>query len=136
MPTVSTTYLGQLRTQATHNQSGTQILTDAPTDNMGKGEAFSPTDLTATSLGTCIITTMAIVAQRHDILLDGSTLEINKVMSVTAPRRIAKIEVTLQIKSNRPLTEDERTKLERTAHTCPVSLSLHPETEQVIVINW
>ena len=136
MPTVKSVYLGSLRTQATHIQSGTTILTDAPADNMGKGEAFSPTDLMATSLGTCIITTMGIVAQRDGIELDGSNIAITKVMSTAAPRRIAKIEVVIDIQTNRELSTDECKKLERSAHTCPVALSLHLEIEQVIAINW
>jgi uncharacterized OsmC-like protein len=136
MPTIKSTYLGQLRSQAIHLQSGTSILTDAPTDNMGKGEAFSPTDLTATSLGTCIITTMAIVAQRDGIDLEGSTMEITKVMSNSAPRRIAQIDVVIDLKTNRALSDEECKKLEKTAHVCPVSLSLHPDVKQVIQISW
>ncbi|MCY7349473.1 MAG: OsmC family protein [Cytophagaceae bacterium] len=136
MATVRTEYLGKLRTENTHLQSGTQMITDAPTDNQGRGEAFSPTDLTATSLGTCIITTMGIAAQREDIDLTGSELSVTKVMSTQAPRRIARIEVALRMRSTPELDEAQRKKYENIAHTCPVALSLHPDIEQVITFEW
>ncbi|MBC7892474.1 MAG: OsmC family protein [Sphingobacteriaceae bacterium] len=129
-------YEGNLRTQATHLQSGTTILTDAPTDNHGRGEAFSPTDLTATSLGTCIITTMGISGQREGLDFAGSSLSVTKVMSTTAPRRIARVEVEIQMKTNVELTDELRAKYESIAQTCPVALSLHPDVEQVIRIEW
>jgi putative redox protein len=116
MPTVKTSYLGDLRTTSIHLQSGNQLITDAPTDNMGKGEAFSPTDLLATATGTCMLTTMAIVAQRDEIELAGSEVEVTKIMSVLSAEQIKK--------------------LENTAHKCPVSLSLHPDVEQVVTIEW
>ena len=99
MPTVKTTYLGDLRTNSTHLQSGNQLITDAPTDNMGKGEAFSPTDLLATATGTCILTTMAIVAQRDGIELLNSEAEVTKIMTQTPPRRIARLEINLKMLS-------------------------------------
>ena len=136
MPTVHTAYLGNLRTQATHLQSGTSILTDAPTDNNGRGEAFSPTDLVVTALGSCIITTMGIFAQRHDINLTGSTMDITKVMSSEPPRRIAKIEIKLTMMSETELSDADRQKLIRVAHTCPVAISLHPDVEQIIDFEW
>ncbi|WP_138989886.1 OsmC family protein [Larkinella sp. C7] len=136
MPTVQTTYLGDLRTEAVHLQSGTRILTDAPTDNTGKGEAFSPTDLTATSLGSCIITTMGIVARRDGIELTNGELSITKVMSKDAPRRIVRIEVDIVMPPSEAHTEAFRAKMEHTAHTCPVALSLHPDLEQVIRFEW
>jgi len=136
MPTSHIDYEGNLRTQATHLQSGTTILTDAPTDNHGRGEAFSPTDLTATSLGTCIITTMGIFGQREGLDFAGSSLNVSKVMTSTGSRRIARVEVELEIKTNLELTDELRTKYERIAETCPVALSLHPDVEQVIRINW
>ncbi|MCU0340361.1 MAG: OsmC family protein [Spirosomaceae bacterium] len=136
MPTAQTVYLGDLRTQATHLQSGTQILTDAPTDNHGRGEAFSPTDLVATALGSCMMTIMGIVARRDGIDLRGSSMDITKVMSAEAPRRIAKVEVKLNMLTDTELSDADRAKLERAAHTCPVALSLHPDIEQVITFEW
>ncbi|MFN4146274.1 MAG: OsmC family protein [Runella sp.] len=136
MPTIKTTYLGDLRTEATHLQSGTVILTDAPTDNNGKGEAFSPTDLVAGALGSCMMTIMGIVARRDGIDLKGSSMEITKIMSAEPPRRIAKIAVKLNMITEAELTETDKTKLVRAAHTCPVALSLHPDIEQEIVFEW
>jgi uncharacterized OsmC-like protein len=136
MPTVKTSYLGDLRTESIHLQSGSQLVTDAPTDNMGKGEAFSPTDLLATATGTCMLTTMAIVAQRDGIELAGSSVEVTKIMSQTPPRKVARLEINLQLKTNIVLSEEQIKKLENTAHKCPVSLSLHPEVEQVVSFEW
>ena len=127
------TYLGDLRTSSEHLQSGTKITTDAPLDNHGKGEAFSPTDLVANALGACIITIMAIKAKDMNIKIEGSTAEVTKTMQVE-PRRIAKIEVNLTMVG----TFDDKTKLilERTAMTCPVHMSLHPDLEQEVSFNW
>ena len=136
MPTIKTTYQGNLRTQATHLQSGTSILTDSPTDNNGKGEAFSPTDLVAAALGSCMMTIMGIVAQRHDIDLQDTEMEITKVMSAELPRRIARIEINFKMHTGVAVSEDDKTKLIRAAHTCPVALSLHPDIEQVIGFEW
>ena len=136
MPTVKTTYLGDLRTDSTHLQSGNKLITDAPTDNMGKGEAFSPTDLLATATGTCILTTMAIVAQRDGIELTNSEVEVSKIMTQTPPRRIARLEINLKMKSTIVLSSEQIKKLENTAHKCPVSLSLHPDVEQVLMFEW
>lgn len=128
--------MGDLRTQATHLQSSTQILTDAPTDNQGRGEAFSPTDLVAAALGSCMMTIMGIAARRGDIDLKGSEMEITKGMSSEGPRRIARIEISLNMVSSRPLSEVEQAKLEKAAYTCPVALSLHPDIEQVVAFSW
>ena len=136
MPTVKTSYLGDLRTNSTHLQSGNQLITDAPTDNMGKGEAFSPTDLLATATGTCILTTMAIVAQRDGIELLNSEVEVTKIMTQTPPRRITRLEINLKMKANVVLNDEQIKKLENTAHKCPVSLSLHPDVEQVLMFEW
>ncbi len=136
MPTIKTTYLGDLRTDSTHLQSGNKLITDAPTDNMGKGEAFSPTDLLATATGTCILTTMAIVAQRDGIELVGSEVEVTKIMTQTPPRRIDRLEINLKLKTNIVLSSEQVKKLENTAHKCPVSLSLHPDVEQVLMFEW
>ena len=136
MPTVKVTYLGNLRTNSMHLQSGNQLITDAPTDNMGKGEAFSPTDLLATATGTCILTTMAIVAQRDGIELMNSEVEVTKIMTQTPPRRVARLEINLKMKANVVLSDEQKKKLENTAHKCPVSLSLHPDVEQVLSFEW
>lgn len=136
MPTVQTTYLGELRTEAVHLQSGTTIITDAPTDNNGKGEAFSPTDLVAAALGSCMMTIMGIVARRDEIDLKGSQMEITKGMSAEPPRKIAKVEVKLSMLTGTELNDAEKAKLERAAHTCPVALSLHPDIEQAITFEW
>lgn len=127
------TYLGELRTTSTHLQSGTQILSDAPTDNHGKGEAFSPTDLVANSLGTCMVSIMAIKSKDLNVDLIGSTVEITKIMQ-SEPRKIAKVIATL----NMSVAADDKTKtiLERAAMTCPVFLSLHPDIEKEITFNW
>jgi putative redox protein len=129
-PTATARYEGQLRTEATHVASGTIIQTDAPVDNHGRGEAFSPTDLVGTALGTCILTTMAIVAERHQIDLKGSTVSVKKIMSQDAPRRIAQLDVDLQLPAS--LSAADRALMERTAHTCPVALSLNPEIRQEV----
>jgi uncharacterized OsmC-like protein len=127
------TYVGDLRTESVHLQSGTKILSDAPTDNHGKGEAFSPTDLLANSLGTCMVSIMAIKSKDLNLDLVGSTVEITKVMQ-PEPRKIAKIIAVL----NMSITADEKSKiiLERAAMTCPVFLSLHPDIEKDITFNW
>ncbi|GGD48698.1 stress-induced protein OsmC [Emticicia aquatilis] len=136
MPTSKIVYLGDLRTQATHLQSNETIITDAPVDNNGKGEAFSPTDLAATSLGSCAMTIMGIVAKREGVDFSGSEIEVTKIMSAEAPRRIAKVIVDFTMKTPEALSEEVQAKYVRAAHTCPVSLSLHPDIEQVFNFNW
>jgi uncharacterized OsmC-like protein len=126
-------YLGELRTSSMHLQSGTEILTDAPTDNHGKGEAFSPTDMVANSLGTCMISIMAIKSKDLDLELEGSTAEVTKIMQAE-PRKIARIEVILNMAV--ATSDKNKTILERSAMTCPVFLSLHPDIEKVITFNW
>lgn len=132
MTTSTITYMGDLRTQATHLQSKQQIITDAPTDNHGKGEAFSPTDLVASALGSCMMTIMGIKANDMDIDLTGMTAEVTKIMSAS-PRRIAEIIVEIKF----PITLDAKTQriLEAAAHTCPVAHSLHNETKQTITFS-
>lgn len=126
------TYLGGLRTTCEHLQSGNTIITDAPTDNHGKGEAYSPTDLVATSLGSCMISIMAIKSKDLDVDLVNSTIEITKIMQVE-PRKIAKIIVALFL----PNTSDKnKIILERAAMTCPVFLSLHPDIEKDVTFHW
>ena len=128
--TATARYEGHLRTEATHTASGTIIQTDAPVDNHGRGEAFSPTDLVGTALGTCILTTMAIVAERHQVDLVGSSFTMEKIMSSEAPRRIAQLNVELHLPAT--LSPADRALMERTAHTCPVALSLNPEIKQEV----
>jgi putative redox protein len=133
MATSSIQYVGDLRTICIHLQSGTEILTDAPTDNHGKGEAFSPTDLVATALGSCMVSIMAIKSKDLEVDLKDSTVSITKIMQAE-PRKIAKIEVIL----NMAIATSEKNKiiLERSAMTCPVLLSLNPDIEKVVTINW
>ncbi|MNK06501.1 OsmC-like protein [compost metagenome] len=127
------TYVGGLRTSSIHLQSGTEILTDAPTDNHGKGEAFSPTDLVANALGACMVSIMGIKAMQMGIDMEGSTVEVTKVMQAE-PRKIVKIGIVMNMNTE----ADEKTKIifERAAMTCPVLLSLNPDIEKDVVINW
>jgi uncharacterized OsmC-like protein len=133
MPTSKVTYLGDLRTSSIHLQSGSQIISDAPVDNNGKGEAFSPTDTVANGLASCMFTVMGIKAREMGVDFSGSTAAVTKIMAAE-PRRIAEIHVIFDMN----LTADEKTKtiLERTAMTCPVHYSLHPDIKKDIVFNW
>ena len=128
-------YKSDLRTEAIHLQSGTVIETDAPTDNQGKGERFSPTDLVVVALGTCMVTTMGIKARSMDIALDGTRLEVTKVM-VSDPRRIGKIIVHVFFPTGLAVDEKQKEILERTARTCPVERTLHPDVELDMQFNW
>ena len=124
-------YLGELRTEAIHLQSGNKIVTDAPKDNHGKGEAFSPTDLTATSLASCVFSTMGILAKKEGITqFDGAIAKVTKVM-YAEPRRIGEIHISITMPKNN-FNEKEKKMYENTAHTCPVAKSLHPDIKQVI----
>ncbi len=127
-------YQGSLRCEATHAPSKNHFVTDAPVDNMGKGESFSPTDLVATALGTCMITTMGIFAQRHEIDLTGATVTVQKHMIQTPSRRIGKLETEIHLPL--PASHPHREALERAAYTCPVHQSLHPDVEKPIVWHW
>lgn len=131
---VSSIYEGGLRCRATHGPSGTTLVTDAPVDNHGKGESFSPTDLVATALGACMMTIMGIVAERHGIDLEGTTVETVKEMTKDPPRRIASLATRITI----PLPADhpQRSLLEQAAHTCPVHKSLHPEIAIPVEFVW
>jgi uncharacterized OsmC-like protein len=131
--TSKVTYLGDLRTTSVHLQSGTEILSDAPKDNHGKGEAFSPTDLVANSLATCMISIMGIKSRDLNVDLTGSTVEVTKIMQAE-PRKIAKIITVL--KMNIEADDKIKTILERAAMTCPVMLSLHPDIEKEVTFNW
>ncbi len=132
--TATVTYESNLRTTCLHLQSGSIFETDAPTDNKGKGERFSPTDLIATGLGACLITTMGIKAQTMNIQLDGAKVEVTKIM-VSDPRRIGKIIIHATMPA---LNLDEKTReiLERIGRTCPVERSLHPDVELDIQFKW
>ncbi len=135
MITSNVTYLGQLRTQATHLQSNTKIFTDAPKDNHGKGEAFSPTDLVATALASCMISIMGIVALKEGITpIDGTIAEVTKIM-YAEPRRIGEIHITLTFPKNN-FNDKEKNIYEHAAYTCPVAKSLHPDLKQVIAFVW
>ena len=131
--TSKVTYLGDLRTSSEHIQSGTIILSDPPVDNNGRGEAFSPTDLLANALGSCMMTIMAIKARDLTIDLTNSTVEVSKFMQ-TEPRKVSKIGIVM----NMSIALDAKNKiiLVRTAMNCPVLLSLNPDIEKDIVINW
>ena len=133
--TANIIYKGTLRCEATHVQSGSVIETDAPTDNRGKGERFSPTDLLCVSLATCIATTMGIKADDMKIDLTDTTVEVTKHM-LPDPRRVAKIEVKLIMPSTLQLDEKDKTILERVGNNCPVTKSLHPDLEVIIEYNW
>lgn len=129
------TYEGNLRTVASHLQSGTVIETDAPTDNQGKGERFSPTDLVATALGNCMLTIMGIKARDLNVNLEGTKIDITKVM-VTDPRRIGEIKVVINFPDSLTPDEKQKTILERAAMTCPVFESLHPDLKKDVEFNW
>lgn len=133
MMTSKVTYLGELRTSSVHLQSGTEILSDAPTDNHGKGEAFSPTDLLANALGSCMVSIMAIKSKDLQVNLEGSTVEVTKIMQ-PEPRKIAKIIIVM----NMSVAVDEKSRiiLERAAMHCPVLLSLNPDIEKEVTFNW
>ncbi|MCW3114104.1 MAG: OsmC family protein [Segetibacter sp.] len=128
-------YEGNLRTVATHLQSGTVIETDAPTDNQGKGERFSPTDLVATALGNCMLTIMGIKARDMQLDLEGTQVDITKIM-VAEPRRIGEIKVVINFPENLKTDEKQRTIIERAAMTCPVFESLHPDLKKDVEFQW
>ena len=132
--TVETTYLGNLRTENIHLQSGAKIITDAPCDNRGKGEAFSPTDLLATSLGNCIMTIMGIKAMDNGIDLEGTQLNITKVMA-SDPRRVSEVVMEFNF-PQKGYTADEKQLIESVAGVSPVPLSVSAELKQTIKFNW
>ena len=122
-------YKGDLRTEAIHLQSGNTIITDAPVDNEGKGKAFSPTDLVATALASCMLTIMGIIAKRDGIMIEGTTADVEKIM-VSNPRRIG--EIRLKINFPHLISGKDQVKLERAAHTCPVSGSIHNDLNEIV----
>lgn len=135
MTTSTVKYTGALRTEALHLQSGNSLITDAPKDNHGKGEAFSPTDLVATALGSCMLSVMGIVALKDGITpTDGATADVTKVM-YAEPRRIGEIHIVIAMPKNN-FTDKEKKIYENAAHTCPVAKSLHPDLKQVVEFIW
>ena len=134
MPTIETKYLGELRTQATHIRSGNTLITDAPVDNKGRGEAFSPTDLLATSLGSCAMTIIGIAARTHGFNVDGTEIRITKIMAEN-PRRVGEVVVEFDFPKNN-YSEKEKAIIENAARTCPVAKSLSQELKQTIIFNF
>jgi uncharacterized OsmC-like protein len=133
-PGMTVTYQGELRNQAEHIQSGNTLITDAPTDNHGKGEAFSPTDLLCTSLASCMITLMGIAANSKGIQLGKVEASIEKVM-YSEPRRVGEIHIQLVVE-NKEYTDREKAILENAALTCPVAKSLHPDIKQEVTFSY
>ncbi len=134
MVAIQMEYQGDLHCKAVHEPSSTQLSTDAPKDNQGRGESFSPTDLVATALGTCILTTMGILARTLNLDITGATATVEKEMTKQAPRRIASLAVKIRIPH--ALSDDNKLKLERAAHSCPVHKSMHPEVQMPIEFTW
>ncbi len=130
-----TIYKGNLRNEVTHLQSGTKILTDAPLDNHGKGESFSPTDLLASSLGCCMLTIMGISAQSYGFTLEGTKVETEKIMG-TDPRRVVEIKIDFHFPEGSNFTPQQKRIIESAAKTCPVANSLHPDLKKTINFNW
>lgn len=133
--TAKVIYLGELRTEATHIASGRSIMTDAPVDNQGKGEAFSPTDTVCAALASCMLTIMGIYCQNREIVIEGTRVEVTKKMSAY-PRRISGIELRFLIPNSQNIADQDKKNLEKAAMTCPVALSLHPDIEQEISFEW
>ncbi|MEM6689530.1 MAG: OsmC family protein [Planctomycetota bacterium] len=129
-------YTGQLGCEATHTPSGKILVTDAPLDNGGRGESFSPTDLVATGLGTCVMTICGLMANRHDWNLDGMTVEVEKIMVASPTRRIGGLPTVVTIPASAVTDESDRKKLEAAARKCPVHASLHPEIDAPIDFRW
>jgi putative redox protein len=127
-------YEGNLRCRARHVDSWATLITDAPKDNTGNGQSFSPTDLVATALGTCMLTIMGIAAQRMEIDLSAATVTVTKEMAQAPVRRIARLAVTIRVPT--PLTKEQQQKLQNAAMTCPVHKSLHPDVQTPISFQW
>jgi uncharacterized OsmC-like protein len=134
METAKTVYLGELRTEATHVRSGIKIITDAPTDNQGRGEAFSPSDLLATALGSCMLTIMGIASRTHQIDMNGTKITVKKVMA-SNPRRVSEVHIDFDMPEVN-YTDKEKSILENAARTCPVALSVHPDIRQVLNFKY
>ena len=134
MVSIHVLYRGELSCLSTHGPSRTELVTDAPLDNQGKGASFSPTDLVATALGTCMLTTMGIVAQRHGWNLSGATAQVEKHMVADPERRIGQLVIEIRVPEE--LGAKERATLEKTALTCPVHRSLSPRVEIPVTFHW
>lgn len=134
METAKTKYLGELRTEMLHVRSGTVVLTDAPVDNKGKGEYFSPTDLVASALGSCIFTIMGIAAREHGFSLEGSSCSIEKIMS-DKPRKIAEVKIVFDLTSH-SYTDNQKKILDHCVKTCPVALSLNKSVFQNVILKF
>jgi len=134
--TIDVEYVGDLHCEAVHGPSGSRLVTDAPVDNGGKGEAFSPTDLTATGLGACLVTIMGIVAKRHGWDLSGTRVRVVKEMTSVPMRRIGALTATISVPAGRVTEVCDRVLLERAADTCPVRQSLHPDVRVTMVFEW
>jgi putative redox protein len=134
MVRIQTEYQGDLHCTSVHTPSNTELATDAPVDNQGRGESFSPTDLVATSLGTCMLTTMGIVARTLDFDLTRATATVEKEMSTTPPRKVSRLNVAIRVP--RTTSPENQQRLENAAHTCPVKKSLHPDIETPIDFVW
>ncbi len=132
---MKTVYLGGLRNEVEHLQSGTKIVTDAPLDNHGKGESFSPTDLFASSLGCCMLTIMGISAENYGFNIDGTTLETEKIMG-TNPRRVVELKLDIHFPKGSNYTDQQKRLIEAAARTCPVANSLNPEIKKTITFNY
>ncbi|HEV2330585.1 MAG TPA: OsmC family protein [Verrucomicrobiae bacterium] len=133
--TIEIEYQGELHCEAVHQPSGTHLTTDAPKDNMGKGESFSPTDLVATALGTCMMTVMGIAARQLNVDLAGTRITVQKEMAATPARRIGKLGVKISV-PGRSLTAEQKQKLEEAALACPVHKSLHPDVQLPVEFVW
>lgn len=136
MPQIKNIYLGELRTECHHLRSGKKFITDAPLDNKGKGEAFSPTDTVCAALASCIMTIMGIVAERESLDLKGMEALTTKIMTSEPPRKIKEIQIFLTIPTHLTLSEKQKQILKHAAHTCPVALSIHPDIIQNITFNF
>lgn len=134
MVSIQLEYQGELHCNAVHGPSGTELNTDAPKDNQGRGESFSPTDLVATALGSCMLTIMGIQARTLNIDIAGSTATVEKEMTPAPPRRIQRLAVRIHVPH--AVSAENQQKLERAAHTCPVHKSLHPDIEIPIEFTW
>ena len=135
MPTSKVVYQSGLRTAAIHLQSGKEIITDAPTDNQGKGEAFSPTDLLATSLASCMLTIMGIKARDTEISIEGCSAEVTKTMAAN-PRRVSEIKISMDMTNGQSFSTKDKKLLEGAAKTCPVAFSIHPEIKVNLTFSW
>ncbi len=134
MVSIEAEYQGELHCKASHGPSGTELTTDAPKANQGRGESFSPTDLVATALGTCMLTIMGIAARTLNVDISGATASVKKEMTATAPRRIQRLTVKIHVPQTLSIADQE--KLERAARACPVHKSLHPDIETPLEFTW